>query len=408
MPDINNDFPIEWARNQFPGLKGDMVFMDNAGGSQALAAVMSRITEYLTLYNVQLGASYATSSEAAKQLELVKLDLLQWLNANDCREIINGASTTQLLRILSLCISQLWSAGDEVVITNCDHAANVECWKSLQKNGIKIRTWSVNPNTLRLELDDLKALLSDKTRLVAVTHVSNVLGTINDIQTIAQLVHQYDALVCVDGVAYASHRMLDMQQWGVDFYVFSTYKTYGPHQAIMYGKLALLEKIPGINHAFINAIPYKFQPGNFNYELTYSLSAITSYLTKLGNIPGQNNMRSLLANAFKRITEYEQLISQPLLTYLNDHPEVKVIGETGDCNNRVPTISFVHQELTSQAIVDVVDEYNIGIRFGDFYAGDLIDDLGLREKGGVVRVSLLHYNTLVEVNNLIKVFKQIL
>jgi len=125
-----------------------------------------------------------------------------------------------LLRILSLCISQKWQAGDEVIITNCDHEANMAPWKDLQKQGIVVKVWSINSDTYRLELDELKALITDRTRLVTLTHTSNILGSINPIKSIAEVVHQHDAMVCVDGVAYAPHRLVDVQDLGVDFYVF--------------------------------------------------------------------------------------------------------------------------------------------------------------------------------------------
>ena len=384
--------------------------MDNAGGSQTLKPVMDRITEYLTDCDVQLGASYATSAKAGQLLQQSMQMLALWMNAPHVEEIIVGPSTTQLLRNLSLCISQQWQSGDEVIITNSDHEANMACWRDLQRQGIVVKTWKLNPKSLQLELNDLEALMNERTRLVAVTHVSNILGTINPIKEIATLVHAHDALICVDGVAYAPHRSMDVKDWDVDFYTFSTYKTYGPHQAIMYGRLSLLETMPGINHAFIQSIPYKFQPGNFNFELAYALPGIVGYLISLGNgSGGSTDVLESLTKAYKTIADYEEALSQPLVDYLLNKANVRVIGEqTADQGKRVPTISFVHEQLRSDAIVEQMDTHGIGIRFGDFYAVELIDDLGLREKQGVVRVSLVHYNTPEEVDQLIQAFESIL
>ncbi|MBL4660424.1 MAG: cysteine desulfurase-like protein [Alcanivoracaceae bacterium] len=397
----NKSLDIEWVRQQFPALKNKMAFMDNAGGSQTLKPVIDRITEYLTEYDVQLGASYHTSQLASEKLDLAKITIKNWINAKHPEEVMIGSSTTMLLRILSLCISQNWQENDEVIITNCDHEANMAPWRDLQKLGIKINTWKLNKDSYRLELNDLEDLMTENTKLVAVTHTSNILGTINPVKDIAKLVHSHNALICVDGVAFAPHRLIDVQDLDVDFYVFSTYKTFGPHQAVFYGKLALLTNMNGINHAFIESVPYKFQPGNLNYELSYSLAAIPDYIRKIGD----NN----LTEGFEMIAIYEQELANQLLDYLNSNHKIKIIGEiSADKDLRVATISFIHSDLKSNRIVEQVDAFNIGIRFGDFYAVELIDDLGLRQYNGVVRVSLVHYNNSHEVDKLIGVFKSIL
>ena len=391
---------INRVRKQFPALENNMIFMDNAGGSQILSSVIERISEYLTKYNVQLGASYKTSQQASEKLEQAQASIQNWINADSPEEIIISSSTTLLIRILSLCISQQWQQGDEVIICNCDHEANMAPWRDLQKLGIKIKIWKLNKNSLTLDLNDLKNLMSDKCKLLAMTHVSNILGTINPIKKITQIVHEFNALICVDGVAYAPHRLIDVQDLDVDFYVFSTYKTFGPHQAIMYGKREVLESINGINHPFIHDSPYKFQPGNINYELSYSIAAIPEYLKSIGT--------NTLQSAYDLIANHEQTLTEKLLNYLNSHPQIIIIGETtADKSQRVSTISFIHNTLNSDIIVKKVDRHNIGIRYGDFYAVQLIEDLGLKSKNGVVRVSLVHYNTLSDVEKLISVFKTI-
>jgi cysteine desulfurase family protein (TIGR01976 family) len=396
-----NSFDIDWVREQFPALKNNMVFMDNAGGSQTLKPVMDRITEYLTHYDVQLGASYKTSQVASENLDRAKEPIRKWLNAKHPDEVMIGSSTTMLLRILSLCISRNWQKGDEIIISNSDHESNMAPWKDLEKAGIKVKTWKVNKDSFRFELDDLNSLMTEKTKLVAVTHTSNILGTINPIKDIAKLVHKNKALICVDGVAFAPHRLIDVQDLDVDFYVFSTYKTFGPHQAVMYGRLELWNNMQGINHAFIESVPYKFQPGNVNYELSYSLAAIPQYIAKIG---GGN-----LAKGFEIIADYEQQLASRLLDYLKSNPKITIIGETSaDKNLRVSTLSFIHSDLKSHEIVEIVDTHDIGIRFGDFYAVELIDDLSLRQYNGVVRVSLVHYNSFNEVDKLIEVFKRLL
>ncbi|MDN3596124.1 cysteine desulfurase-like protein [Zunongwangia endophytica] len=398
---------IDYVRKQFPALDKDFVFMDNAGGSQILGKVIERINGYLIHHNVQLGASYKISKEAGEKLSWATKQIAKFINAKQTEEVIIGPSSSMLFRILSLSISRRWQEGDEVIITNTDHEANVSPWTDLEKKGIKIKVWKANPETMELELSELKKLLSKKTKLVAVTHCSNILGTINPIKEIAEIVHDNGSLICVDGVAYAPHRQIDVQEWDVDFYTFSWYKTYGPHLALMYGKYDLLLGMEGINHSFFKKddIPYKFQPGNFNFELTYSLLGITEYFQEFykQHFPGEKDSTAImLKKSYGVIAEHEESLAKKLLEFLNENPKVKIIGHPeADASKRVPTISFVHKDLKSNQIVEKVDDYRIGIRFGDFYAKKLIEDLNLKDKNGVVRISLVHYNTEEEIQKLI-------
>lgn len=408
---------INWVRQQFPALKQNhpkrpkspMIFMDNAGGSQTVGHAMNAIVDYLTHYDVQLGASYSTSAAASEQLQEATQAIQTFINAERAEEVIVGASSTSLVRILSLCLSKGWQVGDEVIITDVDHEANRAAWSELEQQGIVIKTWCIRAENFELNTNDLLALMTEKTKLVCFTHVSNILGTINPITEWTQLVHNKGAIVCVDGVAYAPHRLIDVQAWGVDFYFFSTYKTFGPHQAVMYGKLEILDALPGFNHDFIQTSPYKFQPGNVNYELCYAMGAVVKYLCELG--AGQEVVvnRKDLSKAYAAIAHHETILLQRLLDFLNTQPSVSIIGvDDSDSNQRVATLSLVHESLTSDAIVTHVDQYDIGIRYGDFYAVKLIDHLGLRAKQGVVRISLAHYNTIEEVDILIAVLEAIL
>lgn len=404
---------IQFVRNQFPALNSSFVFMDNAGGSQTLGSVIARIGEYLTHADVQLGASYSVSQKAGGLLQESTASLARMINANRTEEVVIGQSATMLLRILSICLSRQWQPGDEVIVTNTDHEANVSCWMDLQEKGIVVKIWQINPETLEFDLNDLQQLLSDRTKLVAMVHASNILGTINPIVDIAKVVHAAGALFCVDGVAYAPHRQVDVQAFDVDFYVFSCYKVYGPHQGLMWGKYDLLKEMGGLNHYFIEQydIPYKFQPGGCNYELTYGLGGIPDYFLALDahHFPRAAvwTEAERFKSAFDLIAEHEELLAETLLEWLRDQPEITIIGEsTSDRTKRVPTIAFIHDKWKSSALVEKIDPHHIGIRFGDFYAKKLIHDLGLEEKDGVVRVSLVHYNSVEEVKRLIAVFEQ--
>jgi len=406
---------INFVRQQFPALKRDFVYMDNAGGSQVLESVIHRISDYLSTTNVQLGATYSVSQESGKRVDEATENMAQYINASRKEEVVVGPSTTMLLRILSLTLSEQWERGDEIIVTNSDHEANVSCWMDLRKKGIVVKIWKLNPESMRFDLNDLHNLLSSKTKLVTLVHASNILGTINPIQEIAKRVHQAGALICVDGVAFAPHRPIDVQALDVDFYVFSTYKAYGPHQAVLYGKYHLLRELESFNHYFIGKaeVPYKLQPGNFNFELAYSLGAIPEYFEILHDFHFPANreidLREKQSKSFQLIAKHEEELAAILLDYLAGKKQIRIIGETkADKLKRVPTISFVHDTLKSSAIVRKVDKFNMGIRYGDFYAKKIIEDFNLVEKDGVVRVSLVHYNTIEEVQKLIAAFETVL
>ncbi len=408
-------FPIDFVRQQFPSLDGDWTFFDNAGGSQTLKRVVARISEYLLTSDVQLGASYAVSQLAGDRVAKAAQAMATLVNAKSPSEVVMGSSTTLMLRILSLCLVQTWNPGDEVIVTNCDHEANIGAWVDLQKQGIKIKVWRINPDTLELHLEDLEPLLSNKTRLVAFTHASNILGTINAVKEITQLVHRHGAMVCIDGVAYAPHRLVDVQDLDVDFYAFSFYKVYGPHYALLYSKREHLLAIPGINHYFIDQtdIPYKFQPGNVNFELSYGMLGLCDYLSELAQLSyGEQaapDLRSQMIQAYDLMSAHEDVIGDRFLKYLTSKSNVRIIGQPqANRASRVPTISFVVDGINSETIPLHVDKYNIGIRYGHFYAKRLIEDLGLDKQGGVVRVSMVHYNTIEEVDRLIEVLETVL
>lgn len=405
---------FDYVRSQFPGLDTDWIFFDNAGGSQTAWPVMRRMIEYYQTSNVQLGGSYDPSRLAEQRVAGAVDAMATYVNAGDPAEIVLGPSTSMNLRVLSLCLAGILAPGDEVIHTNLDHEANIGPWADLVNHGIKVKTWCVNPNSWTLETEDLKTLLTDRTRLVALTHASNVVATINPIKEIARIVHDAGAMICVDGVAYAPHARIDVRDLDVDFYAFSFYKAYGPHYALLYGKREHLDLLPGINHYFLrDEVPYKFQPGNVNYELTYSLTGLWDYWKGFALAHERHELEDdrpgQLSFAFDAIASHEEALAAPLIDLLNSKPNVRVIGlPTASRTKRMPTISFVVDKKRSDEITLAVDRYKIGIRFGDFYAARLIDALGLRPQNGVVRASFVHYNTLDEVNRFVDILDSLL
>lgn len=404
---------LDFVRQRFPSLAGNWTFFDNAGGSQTLKRVVDRITEYLLNSNVQLGASYEISQIAGERVTKAAQAMATLINAADSKEVVMGPSTTMMLRILSLCLSKTLRAGDEIIVTNCDHEANIGTWVDLEKHGMEIKVWQINPDTLSFNLEDLEPLMSERTRLVAITHASNILGTINPIKEIAEFVRDRKAMICVDGVAYAPHRLVDVQDLDVDFYVLSFYKVYGPHYSLLYAKKEHLLRMPGINHYFIGQtdIPYKFQPGNVNFELSYGMLGLCDYLSELTQYHYAEqtapDLRNQMIQAFDLISVHEETLSSRLLDYLNSKSNVQVIGQSkAERAYRVPTISFVVDGINSSSIPSKIDRHHIGIRYGDFYAKRLMEYLGLAKQDGVVRVSMVHYNTIEEVDRLIETFEQ--
>ncbi len=400
--------------SHFPALKNNLAFFDNAGGSQVAKQVGDKTIDYLYNSNVQLGASYKLSQIAEKRVVESQEVWAQAINANNKNEIVFGSSTTALLQNLSRSMVQQFKPGDEVIVTNCGHESNIGAWHSMKNHGIVIKEWKINPDNYQLELEELGKLITNRTKLVTFTHVSNILGTINPITEITEFAHSKGAMVCVDGVAFAPHRLIDVSTWDVDFYVFSLYKVYGPHNSILFGKQEYLNKLPGINHYFIglNEVPYKLQPGNVNYELTYGSSGIIDYFETIYNQHFDNDnlpLFSKLKSIFELITEYEEELAVPLIKFLKNKKGIKIIGHpTADGNIRVPTISFVSNNKKSSSVPKLIDNHNIAIRWGDFYARRLIEYLHLSKNDGVIRVSMVHYNTHDEVERLIKILDEVL
>ena len=228
-----------------------MSTLDNAGGSQTLGRVIKKVTEYFMTSDVQLGGVYSVSKTARERVDKGNEMIAKTLNASNPREVIVGSSSTSLIRLFSIVIGQTLKPGDEIIISDCDHEANVTAWKDLQRHGIVIKTWGFDKESMRLELEDLENLMTERTKYVTFCHTSNIFGTIHPVKEIAAFVHSKGAKIFVDGVAYAPHRLVDVQDLDVDFYVYSIYKVFGPHIGVLYGREELLTELPGINHNFI-------------------------------------------------------------------------------------------------------------------------------------------------------------
>ncbi len=404
---------LAFVRSQFPALAGDCVFFDNAGGAQVLKRVADRISDYLLTTNVQQGASYAVAQRSGERLARAQAEIATLIGAGRPEEVVMGPSTTLLLQLLARGMSKQFRPGDEVIVTRIDHESNIGPWVGLESFGVVVKFWELDRETLALDLAALDRLITDRTRLVCVTHTSNILGSVTPVAEIARLAHARGCPVCVDGVALAPHRAVDVRALDVDYYALSFYKVYGPHHAVLYGKYEHLLRLANQYHYFIpdDRIPYKLQPGNPNYELSYGCGGIAEYLAELGVRAGASASapaRQRIELAFAAIFQHEQALAERLLGYLRTKSGVRIIGSPGADGSRVPTISFAAGDKDPEAIVRHIDGLGVGIRFGDFHSRRLVDHLGLSPRKGVVRVSMAHYNTLEEVDRLILGLEQVI
>ena len=406
---------IDYVRTQFPAfndpLSAKWSFFENAGGSYVPSNVIERLNHFMTSTKVQPYAEFDTSAIAGENMDKATIFFAEMINANN-DEIIIGGSTTMNMYVLSNAMKSLLKPGDEVIVTNQDHEANVGAWRRLAEHGMIVKEWQINNDTAELEIDDLKALLSNKTKIVAVTHCSNIVGSINDLKSIAELVHQYDAYIVGDGVSYAPHGFPDVKSLDVDFYAFSLYKTYGPHLGLLYGKKEILNQLPNQNHEFLEGdVPYTLNPGGPNHEELSCLVGVYEYFMNLfeHHYPGENlPNREKIHKVNELIAEHEMEIANPLLDYLSNRSDIRLIGKkTITGKDRAPTIAFTMKNKSSKDLSSELVKHGIATRNDNFYAWRCLMALGIDVDDGVVRTSMVHYNTHNDVSNLIKALKQI-
>ncbi|TPV94396.1 MAG: cysteine desulfurase-like protein [Myxococcales bacterium FL481] len=409
--DTDTGFDVAFARRCFPALSPEWALFDNAGGSVTAQPVVDRVTEYMSTLQVQLGASYALSQRASALVADGHAAAATWLGA-EVDEVVLGPSTTVNLRRLARALAANWRPGDEVVVTDLDHEANVGAWLALERHGIAVKRWTFDRATGRLDPAALAPLLGPRTRLVAFTHCSNVIGAIEDVPAIVELAHAAGALVCVDGVAYAPHRFVDVKRLDVDFYAYSTYKVFGPHLAALYGKREHLQAAGNENHFFVGAeeVPRKLEPGGVSHELAAALPGTWDYMEKLADHHGLGHLpssRRRLEAVFDRICRHEEDLVGPLLEFLRGREGVRILGpEPADASVRVPIVGFVVDGHRSSTVTPKLDAHGVAVRFGDFYAPRAVARLGLTANDGIVRVSMAHYNSADEVDRLIGALDQ--
>lgn len=398
-------FPIENVWNLFPALKSSapFVYFDNAAGAQAPKQVLDRVASHLLNCNVQRGGRYAKSVEVDRVIAEARGKVALLLNAYRPEEVAFGLNATSFIRTVSLAIGQtLTSVRDEIVLTDMDHDANVATWLQLERMGARIVWWRMREDR-RLHVEDLVPLLNGKTRLVACTAVSHAMGTLVDVKGAAAAAHSVGAELFLDCVHYTPHALIDVQDWGCDYLVCSGYKAFAPHMGFLWGRWEKLNALPFFREDFIpDTAPYKIEAGTFVFENVAGMAEAVNYLIALGTLTAgvpPSEPRAALMAAMGAIRSYEQELSRAMLTILNGHgAEIYGVSDPARVAERVPTFCFNLLGQNPAHVVEVMADAGIGIRDGHMYAPRLMARLGLSMDRGAVRASLVHYNTLQEVD----------
>ena len=407
---------LDFVRSQFPAFQdpqsSQWAYMENAGGSLVPSQVTDKLIHFYTKTKVQPYAGYGPSDVAGEAMDRSHHLLAAAINA-DSDEVSFGPSTTQNTYVMAQAMADDLNPGDEVIVTNQDHEANIGAWRRMEKRGMNIKEWQVDANTGLLNPDDLYALLNDKTKLVCFTHCSNIAATINPVKEITRVVHDAGARVVVDAVSYAPHNFVDVKDLDVDFYLFSLYKTYGPHLGLIYAKREHMEKISNQGHFFNQSkLAKRLTPAGPNHAEIGCAGGIIDYFDDVyfhhfGKTDA--DVRQRVEAVFGLFGDQEQQLMVPLMECLNNKSAVKVVGLTiADHHLRAPTIAFYSDKIKSADIAKALIAAKVGIGQDHFYAYRLIDTLGVDLDDGVVRLSLVHYNSIEDVNRAVNVLNEIL
>ena len=403
MADPSAAFPAESLRTQFPALQhaGAEIFFDNAAGAQVPQMVLDAVNFHLIDHNVQRGGRYRQSMAVDATIARARASVAAFVNAKRSEEIAFGMNATSFIRLISLAIGQTLDARNEIIITDLDHEANVATWLVLERMGAKFVWWKMREDGC-LHVEDLKPLLSSRTRIVACTLASNALGFIVDVRAAADLVHAAGAEIFLDSVHYGPHGQIDVQAFDCDYLVCSGYKIFAPHMGFMWGRYDLLMALPTFREDFIpDEPPGKIEAGTFIYENVAGMDAAITYLAQLGRTLAGKSGASLGDDtrvAMSAIRAYEQSLSLELLRVLKDNGAIIYgIDSQSRISERVPTICFNIPGVLPQTVTETAARAGIGIRDGHMYAPRLMKRLGLTKETGVVRVSLVHYNTFAEI-----------
>jgi cysteine desulfurase family protein (TIGR01976 family) len=406
-------------RSQFPALSRNCIFLDNPAGTQVARTVLDRMKDYLVEHNANHEGAFATSRESDALVEEARMAAADFLNARDPQEIVFGPNMTSLTFNLSRSLVRNFNPGDEIVVTRLDHDANITPWvMAAQDRSCNVVWVDFHPEDGTLNMDEMQAAIERKPRLVAVGYASNALGTINPVTKITQMAHEAGSLVYIDAVQFAPHGPIDVQRLGCDFLVCSSYKFFGPHMGVLYGRYNLLDSLTAYRvRPAPKDPPGKFETGTGNFEGMCGVLGALEYIEWVGETFGAGHAERYAADYTGRyaadytgrrlrfklgmtaIRSYEFELSRILLDILMETPRVTVYGitDTRRLEERVPTCAFTLEGKSPRQVAEERDEANIFVWDGNYYAFEVTTHLGLDDKGGMVRVEPVHYNTKEEI-----------
>lgn len=407
-------FDVDHIRKSFPALESGTVFFDNPGGSQITGRALERMQRYLLKTNANHGGAFPTSRASDTIVQQARSAAADFLVANRPEEIVFGPNMTTLTLALSRSLAEQLGPDDEIVVTRLDHDGNISPWlHAAEASGATVRWVDFDVEDCTLDMGSFEQALSENTRLVAIGAASNAVGTINPIGEITAAAHEVGALCFVDAVQYAPHRPIDVQDWDCDFLAVSAYKFFGPHVGILYGRYDLLDRLSAFQvRPAPDEPPGKWETGTPNLEGIAGVLGTLEYLVALGQREGGAFVEELseryegnqldLKVAMKAIQAYERGLTLSLLDVLRTIPELELYGLSDEAtlDDRVPTVGFRLGELPPRRVAQLLGDLGINVWDGNFYALAVTERLGIEEQGGLVRVGLVHYNTLDEVKQL--------
>ncbi len=406
-------FPIDQVRSQFPALNGPSAFVDNPAGTQVPRQVIEAVTAAMSGAASNLGGQFESSRSADAIYARAHDSMAELLGAASGGEITIGQSMTMLTFHISRSLGRLWKPGDEIIVTRMDHEGNVAPWVHLaEEHGLTLRWLPFNKDSWRIEPQDLQALLTDRTRLLALNYASNLTGSINPVAELTAIAKRAGALVYVDAVQLVPHGLTDVQQLGCDFLACSSYKFFGPHLGVLWGRADLLRQLyPYAARCSTKDLPGRHELGTPQTELFAGLAAAADYMVWLGESNGAGGTRrARIAAAYETATAYEMPLTQQLIDGLRRIPGLQVqgISNANRLYERVPTVSFTHPQHRNSVLARALGDQGINVWSGHNYAYEVARYLGLDESEGVLRIGLAHYNTAAEVERIVQALRKLM
>jgi cysteine desulfurase family protein (TIGR01976 family) len=412
---------VEYVRNQFPALDLTVndfpaAFLDGPGGYQLPNSVIDAVNDYLINKNANVGGAFVTSRRTVETIQSAREVFADFFNCS-CEEVAFGANMTSLNFLLSQALVRGMKAGDKVLITRMDHDANRSPWIELQERGIVIEDVAVDANTCTLDMEEFKTKLTENTKVVACNYAQNAVGTISDIGAIITMAHEAGAVTVVDAVHYAAHGPIDVQAIGTDFLICSAYKFFGPHIGILYGKKEIFGNLQTLRVRFQKPTPpYMIETGTLNHEGIAGAAAAVEFVadigSRFGNTPQIQKMIALsqglrrdIVAGLSVIDAYEHQLTKYLIEGLESIKAVTFYGPPAN-HPRTSTVSFAYNGHTAGEVAQYLAAKGLFVTNGDFYASSMIDCLGLRDQGGLVRIGIAPYNTKEELDRVIDALRQ--